>query len=120
MKNLTALLSLGILCFPAGPRTQIADRPSSQSMPFIELAARPLLHESLFRPATADRQSCGRYYPLPDNYQNWTGCKKDGGSACGGPDQCACADSERLITFTCDQGTYHRCYAEKGNGCAGN
>ena len=79
------------------------------------------LHEhSLFR-SVSDKPDCDETYPLPDNYQNWKNCKKDGGgSACGGPQQCACLESQRLITFTCDQGSYHQCYGEQGNGCRGN
>lgn len=68
----------------------------------------------------ADKKDCSEYYPPPQGYENWTHCRPDGGgSACGGPDQCACDDSQRLVTFTCDQGSYHQCWAEKGNGCRG-
>jgi hypothetical protein len=67
-----------------------------------------------------DKPDCEKVYPLPSDYQNWSNCHSSGNSACGGPDQCACLDSQRLVTFECDQGTYHQCYGEKGNGCTGN
>jgi hypothetical protein len=72
------------------------------------------------RPRSAQqRRDCDQYYPLPDNYQNWSNCKNIGQSACGGPEQCACDESQRLVTFKCDQGTYNQCYGERGNGCRG-
>lgn len=66
------------------------------------------------------RKPCDEYYPIPENYQNWH-CHQVGGagSACGGPEQCECDISERLVVFECDKGTYKQCYGEKGNGCKG-
>jgi hypothetical protein len=79
------------------------------------------LNERFLTKAVGNKPDCDQTYPLPQNYENWTNCKKDGGgSACGGPDQCGCLESQRLITFTCDQGQYHQCYGEQGNGCKGN
>jgi len=121
VKVLTALLSLVIVGFSAGAPPRSANPAFNHVAPDLDIKTTPLLNEGLHFQAPADRQSCQKYYPLPDGYQNWTNCRKDGGgSACGGPEQCSCADSERLITFNCDQGAYHKCYAEKGNGCAGN
>jgi hypothetical protein len=77
----------------------------------------PLASTSSHEPQKKD---CDEYYPLPSDYPNWTNCKKVGGSACGGPQQCACDESQRLVTFKCDQGTYQQCYGEKGDGCKGN
>jgi len=66
------------------------------------------------------KPSCEAVYPLPRNYKTWTKCKSDGeASSCGGPDQCSCDESKRLVTFSCDQGTYHQCWGERGNGCPG-
>ncbi len=65
----------------------------------------------------SQKVDCDQFYPLPNGYENWSNCKQAGGTACGGPDQCACDSTQRLITFKCDQGTYHQCYGETGNGC---
>ena len=71
--------------------------------------------------AVTQRKDCSDYYPLPDDYPNWKNCNQVGSpSQCGGPDQCACLKSQRLVTFKCDQGTYQQCYGERGNGCRGN
>jgi len=70
-------------------------------------------------PPLQQKPDCDQYYPLPSDYPNWTNCKNIGQSGCGGPQQCACDESQRLVTFKCDQGTYHQCYGEKGNGCRG-
>jgi len=69
----------------------------------------------------AQKKECSEYYPLPADYQNWH-CKEPSGvgSPCGGPEQCSCEESQRLIVFECDRGTYKQCYGVKGNGCKGN
>jgi hypothetical protein len=70
--------------------------------------------------AVTQRKDCSDYYPLPDDYPNWKNCNRAGSSSqCGGPEQCACLKSQRLVTFKCDQGTYQQCYGERGNGCRG-
>ena len=66
------------------------------------------------------KPACEAVYPLPRKYEYWTNCKVDGEpSSCGGPDQCSCDESKRLVTFSCHQGTYHQCLGERGNGCPG-
>jgi hypothetical protein len=70
--------------------------------------------------AVTQREDCSDYYPLPDNYPNWNNCVQVGSSVCGGPSQCACLRSQKLVTFKCAQGTYQQCYGERGNGCKGN
>lgn len=66
------------------------------------------------------KPDCDEYYPLPADYPNWAHCRNVGQTGCGGPAQCACDESQRLVTFKCDQGTYQQCFGEKGNGCKGN
>lgn len=63
------------------------------------------------------KPDCDAVYPPPGDFQNWTNCKQIGASACGGPDQCECLSSQRLVSFQCDQGTYQQCFGEAGNGC---
>src|SRR5713101_330121 len=78
------------------------------------LKERPVLSSKGGKPA------CEAVYPLPKNYETWTNCKGDGEpSSCGGPDQCSCDESKRLVTFSCHQGTYRQCWGERGNGCPG-
>ena len=78
------------------------------------------LNEKLVSSSKRGKPSCEAVYPLPRGYETWTKCKSDGEpSSCGGPDQCSCDESKRLVTFFCDQGTYHQCWGERGNGCAG-
>jgi hypothetical protein len=66
---------------------------------------------------TIGQQLCRDLYPPPGDRGEYTGCSIIGRSACGGPDQCACASTERLVSVKCDQGTYNECEAEPGNGC---
>jgi len=78
------------------------------------------LKERLVLSSKRGRPACEAVYPLPKNYQTWTNCKADGEpSSCGGPDQCSCDESKRLVTFSCRQGTYRECWGERGNGCPG-
>ncbi len=78
------------------------------------------LSEKLVSSNKRGKPSCEAVYPLPRNYEAWTKCKSDGESSnCGGPDQCFCDESKRLVTFSCDQGTYRQCWGERGNGCPG-
>src|SRR5688572_17535447 len=46
-----------------------------------------------------DRRSCEEYYPEPDGAVNWTKCTPGFRSACGGPPQCYCDSSERLVDY---------------------
>jgi hypothetical protein len=66
----------------------------------------------------ADKDPCSVVYPVPDGADQWTNCVKSGASACGGPDQCACASTERLVEFTCTEGKYNRCNVE--SNCSGS
>ena len=78
------------------------------------------LNEKPVSSSKRGKPACEAVYPLPRNYETWTKCKSDGEpSSCGGPDQCSCGESKRLVTFSCDQGTYHQCWGERGNGCPG-
>jgi len=67
--------------------------------------------------AVDDRKSCKEYYPEPANAVNWKSCVPGYRSACGGPPQCYCDSSERLIDYKCSEGTYSICQAENNNGC---
>jgi hypothetical protein len=122
MGRVFMLLVLGSMMVSNGPRQQ-DQNPSNMSgsrTGLVSTSADFLQEEIGFRSAP-DKPDCEKKYPLPSNYQRWTNCKANGGgSSCGGPEQCACLESERLVTFTCDQGTYHQCYGERGNGCRGN
>ena len=82
--------------------------------------ATDFLDERLVLLSDSARPICEAVYPLPRNYETWTNCKSDGEpSSCGGPDQCSCDESKRLVTFACDQGTYRECWGERYNGCPG-
>jgi hypothetical protein len=60
----------------------------------------------------ADKDPCSTVYPIPDGADQWTNCVKSGASACGGPDQCACATSDRLVEYSCSEGKYNKCTTE--------
>ncbi len=60
----------------------------------------------------ADKDPCSTVYPIPDGADQWTNCVKSGASACGGPDKCDCATSERLVQYSCSEGKYDKCTAE--------
>jgi hypothetical protein len=78
------------------------------------------LNEKLVLSTEKRKPACEAVYPLPRNYEIWTKCKLDGEpSNCGGPDRCSCDESKRLVTFSCDQGSYRQCWGERGNGCPG-
>lgn len=78
------------------------------------------LNERLVLLGNRERLVCEAVYPLPKNYNNWTRCKSYvEPSSCGGPDECSCDESKRLVIFSCDQGTYRECWGERGNGCPG-
>ena len=78
------------------------------------------VNERLVLSSKSGKPSCEAVYPLPRNYETWTNCKGEGEpSSCGGPDQCTCDESKRLVTFSCNQGTYRQCWGERGNGCPG-
>ena len=118
--NTRLLIAIFALAWLSGTQRQATGRSANASATHVRSEFIYLLNENLPFQAASDKPDCDKYYPLPDNYQNWTSCKKNGGSACGGPQQCGCLESQRLITFACDQGTYHQCYGEQGNGCKGN
>jgi hypothetical protein len=63
-----------------------------------------------------DRPACAKTYPLPAEVRKWTNCHETGQSACTGPEQCACGAEERLVSETCDEGTYHFCSAMYNDG----
>lgn len=120
MKYRIVLLCITLAC-AAGVRHRADGQSLDNASPHSRRDAVLLLDNGLPIRSGSDKRDCDQVYPLPDNYQNWTNCKKDGGgSGCGGPEQCACLESQRLITFTCDQGSYHQCFGEQGNGCNGN
>jgi hypothetical protein len=77
----------------------------------------PPVHPNKERRPVAERKSCEDYYPEPEDAVNWTDCKVTYRSPCGGPDQCYCDSSERLLDYKCAQGTYSICQAEEKNGC---
>jgi hypothetical protein len=58
------------------------------------------------------RKSCSEYYPASGSMTN---CTDIGRSGCGGPDQCSCASSERLVTYRCSEGTFNLC--QNVGGC---
>jgi len=60
----------------------------------------------------ADKDPCSTVFPIPDGADQWTNCSKTGGSSCGGPDQCACDASERLVQYSCTEGKYDKCTAD--------
>jgi hypothetical protein len=70
------------------------------------------------RERSSDQPACSEVFPLPGGYESWTNCHASGASKCGGPEECACDESERLTNFECDQGVYHKC--QKDNGCKKN
>jgi hypothetical protein len=60
----------------------------------------------------ADKDPCSKVYPVPEGADQWTNCVKSGASACGGPDQCACDATERLVEYSCTEGKYNKCTAD--------
>ena len=58
------------------------------------------------------KKSCAEFYPLPDGYDRFTGCRLKGQSVCGGPQQCSCKSNEALVTYQCDQQAYNICKAD--------
>jgi hypothetical protein len=118
MKYSVALVCVGVM-FTLGMQGRSDSPPADRTLQNDRDL--DLMNERWWAKLASDKPDCDHTYPLPQNYENWTHCRKDGGgSACGGPDQCAGLESQRLVTFTCDQGSYHQCYGEKGNGCKGN
>lgn len=109
------ILLIGCMLFVS---QSIAGR--SESLKVVHIDKSNFLKDDILASHPQQKPDCSDRYPPPDDYPNWTHCKPNGGgSACGGPQQCACDESQRLITFTCDQGSYQQCWAEKGNGCPG-
>jgi hypothetical protein len=65
------------------------------------------------RPA---RKTCSEVYPVPEAAKHWTSCQSAEYSACGGPEECACTESDdRLIWYHCKEGSYPIC--EDDNTC---
>jgi hypothetical protein len=64
----------------------------------------------------ARKKTCSEQYPVPEAAKHWTGCQSGEYSQCGGPDECACAESDdRLIWYHCKEGSYPIC--EDDNTC---
>ena len=62
----------------------------------------------------AKRKACSAYYSgQEDALSQAHNCTEIGASACGGPEQCSCADNERLVSFTCKEGTFSGCSPRK-------
>src|ERR1700728_2630118 len=66
--------------------------------------------------STDPRDHCSKYYPVPDGSDSWTTCEDKGRSGCGGPEQCICGANERLVTYQCVEGTFHKCVEDPGCG----
>ena len=58
---------------------------------------------------SADPKACSEVYPAPQNAQKWTKCQRKDVTECGGPPECLCNVDERLLTYTCTEGTYRTC-----------
>jgi len=67
------------------------------------------------RQPSADPKACSEVYPAPQNAQQWTKCQRKDVTECGGPPECLCNVDERLLTYTCAEGTYRKC--EPDNSC---
>jgi hypothetical protein len=60
-------------------------------------------------------KTCSEVFPAPQNVQKWTKCREKDVTECGGPSECACNVDERLVTYTCAEGTYRTC--EEDSSC---
>lgn len=69
--------------------------------------------EVLVGAGRTDKQICSEKYPVPMEAVNWTNCRRGSQSACGGPDQCACPQTERLFNYVCDQGSFAICEPDR-------
>jgi len=58
------------------------------------------------------KKSCSKVYPLPRRSSRWTNCVRAAASACGGAEECACDSTERLVEYSCTEGTYKKCTTE--------
>lgn len=66
--------------------------------------------------AFPNKKSCSEVYPVPEAAKHWTECKSGQYSECGGPNDCACKDSDdRLTWYQCKEGSFAIC--EDDNTC---
>jgi len=108
-------LILALLSLRQSPDGMPTKTPTTHENPlgFVRLLPTSFVTTS----SMLQKQACSAVYPVPGDKEDYTGCSIIGRSACGGPDQCSCDSTERLVSVKCDQGTYNECQAESGNGC---
>jgi len=59
--------------------------------------------------SNASPRTCSEVFPAPEHSQTWTKCKVKDVTECGGPPECVCNTDERLLIYTCAEGTYRKC-----------
>jgi hypothetical protein len=93
---------------------------SSSNKPGDTANYNDFLQESPLYPTqgSTERKACSVYYKGHEEaLANAHNCKDTGqSSACGGPDQCSCASNQRLVQYSCNEGTFNVCEAKFPDG----
>jgi hypothetical protein len=101
------MLTATLLLFASNVPT---DRPAATVPDFVALEALvPSMGMLSLFTNQQQRRHCTEYYPYPEDVHLWTRCRAIGTSGCRGPEKCKCNSDEHLVSYKCDQGTWHVC-----------
>jgi len=106
---------LAVIFLLAAERPQIAEDHAGQTALLRQPISLSKRADFSYAYSSVGPKLCSQVYPVPQHAQKWTKCQEKDVSECGGPSDCACNVDERLLTYTCAEGTYRSC--EEDNSC---